>query len=90
MLCHSSCRGVQEFVKTVFDYEISLDRISKIINGASERAEKFNKSQNLNHIKEGALDEIFSGSIPVLVGVDLRSTYTFLLSEEGGRNRVIL
>jgi hypothetical protein len=88
MLCHSSCRGVQEFVKTVFDYEISLDRISKIINGASERAEKFNKSQNLNHIKEGALDEIFSGSIPVLVGVDLRSTYTFLLSEEGGRKGI--
>ena len=88
MLCHSSCRGVQEFVKTVFDYEISLDRISKIINEASKRAEKFNKSQSLNQIKEGALDEIFSGSIPVLVGVDLRSTYTFLLSEEGGRRGI--
>lgn len=86
LLCHSSFRGIQEFLKIIFDYKISLGGISNIVFRASEKAKSFNESQDLSKIKEGALDEIFSNSIPALVGVDSRSFFVFLLEEGEGRS----
>lgn len=86
LVCHSSCRVIKEFIKIVFDYDISIGTISNILNRAGEKAKIFNENQDVSKIKEGALDEIFSNNIPSLVGVDLRSSYIFLLEEGCGRS----
>lgn len=86
LLCHSPFRGIKEFLEIIFDYKISLGGISNIVARASELAKSFNESQDLRKIKEGALDEIFSNSIPALVGVDLKSSFIFLLEEGQGRS----
>jgi len=31
LVCHSSCRGIKEFMKIVFDYDISIGTISNIL-----------------------------------------------------------
>lgn len=42
--------------------------------------------QDLSNIAEPAVDELFHLNIPLLTGVDLRSTYCFLLEEEASRD----
>jgi hypothetical protein len=49
-------------------------------------ATEINEAQDLSAIEVGAHDEIFQGSKPVLVGCDVKSTYTYLLSLEEQRD----
>lgn len=86
LLCHSSYRGIEQFLEIITENKISLGAISNIVRLAGERAKKLNDSKDLSLIKEGALDEIFSNSTPALVGVDLKSSYIFLLEESPGRS----
>ena len=60
--------------------------ISSIIREASERAELFDRGIPLDGIVQGANDEIFQGSVPVLTGIDAESTYVYLLAEAGDRS----
>jgi hypothetical protein len=86
LICHSSLRGVVEFLAAVFDYHLSLGSVFNIVHSAVARARQINESQDLSAVRIGADDEIFQAGKPVLVGVDTRSTYCYLLSPEDHRD----
>jgi hypothetical protein len=86
LICHSSLRGVVEFLAAVFDYHLSLGSVVNIVHSAVARASAINDRQDLSAVRIGADDEIFQAGKPVLVGVDTRSTYCYLLSLEEHRD----
>lgn len=87
LICHSSFRGVIEILDSLFDYQnISLGTIHNIVVEASKTASDINGNENLSNIRYAAPDEIFQNSKPVLAGVDLESTYCYLLSVEDHRD----
>jgi len=79
LTCRSSFRGIQELLDNHFGYSLSLGTIHNLSARAVERARGINQAQDLSAIRHGAPDEIFQSSRPVLVGVDLQSTYCYLL-----------
>lgn len=80
LICHSSYRGVQELLETMFDYRgLSLGSLHNLLRRAVERARQLNATEPLSAIRVGAQDEIYQGRQPVLVGVDVDSTYCYLL-----------
>jgi hypothetical protein len=84
--CHSSYGGVVEFFRDLLDQHICKGTIFNIIQSALTKAGQINNAQDLSSIKVGAHDEIFQGRIPVLVGCDVESTYTYLLKHEEHRD----
>jgi hypothetical protein len=86
LLCHSPARGVVELLNDLFDYPIALGTVHNIVQQAVARARFFNKHEDLSAIKTGLHDEIHQAGQPVLVGVDARSTYCYLLSLEEHRD----
>jgi len=83
LIGHSSFRGVMEILDAVFDYrDISIGTIHNIVREAAERARVINDAEDLSGISIGAHDEIYQAGQPVLVGMDVRSTYCYLLSAE--------
>lgn len=79
VICKGSTEDTQEFLDKVYDIQISTGTISNIINKAADKAKEFNKSIPLDKIKIGAHDEIFQAGTPVLVGVDVYSTFIYLM-----------
>jgi hypothetical protein len=88
LLCHSSYRGVYELLRDVFHYSCSLGSIHAVAQAAMDRARLRNGQQNLAAVGIGAHDEIFQTDQPVLVGVDVASTFCYLLSLEEHRDAV--
>jgi hypothetical protein len=86
LICHSSTRGVVELLRDVFDLPISLGTVHNIVHSAVPHAQGINQQYDLSTIRIGLLDEIFQAGDPVLVGVDARSTFCFLLSQEEHRD----
>ncbi len=86
LCCHSSFRGIQEILDGVFDHQISIGNIHNIVQDAIGKAKAINDKEDLSSIKVGALDEIFQGDTPVLVGCEPKSLYCFLLSPEESRD----
>jgi hypothetical protein len=86
LTCHSSYRGVVELLGDVFDYPIALGTVSNIVHSAVSQAQRMNLQYDLSDIVVGAHDEIFQAGKPVLVGVDTRSTFCYLLSLEDQRD----
>jgi hypothetical protein len=86
LICHCSTRGVIELLRDLFDYQISLGTVHNIVHSAVAHAGRINQQYSLSRIRIGLLDEIFQASDPVLVGVDARSTFCFLLSLEQHRD----
>ena len=86
LICHSSVRGVVELLRDVFDYRLSVGTVHNIVHSAVTPARAINQQYDLSPIRVGLLDEIFQASDPVLVGVDARSTFCFLLSPEQHRD----
>jgi hypothetical protein len=86
LICHSPLRGVVELLRDLFDYRISLGTVFNIVHAAVTPARQCNQAQDLRHVRVGGHDEIFQGQQPVLVGVDLLSTYCYLLSCEEHRD----
>ena len=84
--CHSSYGGVVEFFRDILGQSISKGTIFNIVQKALSKAKKINETQDLSSIKVGAHDEIFQGQMPVLVGCDVESTYTYLLKLEEHRD----
>ena len=78
-ICHSSYRGVVEFLRDIFDYSISVGTVHNKVSSMIETAQKINESQDLSGIKVGLKDEIFQSGLPVLTGIDAFSTYCYLL-----------
>ncbi len=86
MFCKSSYRNTINILDYLFDFPISVGSIFNIVHKASDNAKKLNDAQDLSNIKEAAIDEIFLNNDPILTGIDLHSTYCFLLKDEDNRD----
>jgi hypothetical protein len=86
LICHSSYRGVVEFCRDLFDYSLSLGTVHNFIHRAIAPARRCNEAHALDRVRIGAHDEIFQAGAPVLVGVDVASSYCYLLSQEEYRD----
>lgn len=77
---HTSLRGVQEMLEAVFDYrDLSLGSVHNLVLEAVAKARPINAGEDLRGIRVGAHDEIYQAGHPVLAGVDVESTYCYLL-----------
>ena len=86
LTCHSPLRGVVELLRDVFDYDLSLGTVFNTVQAAVTPARQHNQAQDLSRVRVGGHDEIFQTGQPVLVGIDLFSTYCYLLSQEDQRD----
>jgi hypothetical protein len=84
--CKGSISNTQDFMKNIYNYTCSEGKISSVVSKYSVKARKFNESIDLSNIKVGANDEIFKASKPVLVGVDPKSNYIYLMELEEKRD----
>src|SRR3989339_1279670 len=75
VICKGSTEDTQEFLEQMFGVHLSIGKISNTINRIADKAAEFNRSMPLDQIKAGAHDEIFQSDKPVLVGVDVYSTF---------------
>jgi len=87
LIGHCSYRGVVELLRDVFNYALSVERVHALAHEAMDRARDL-PLPNLSRVRYGAHDEIFQSRLPVLVGVDVASTYCYLLSLEEHRDGV--
>jgi hypothetical protein len=88
LICHSSYRGVYELLRDLFHCPRSLGSIHGVAHAAMDRARALNQQQDLSAVGIAAHDELFQATQPVLVGVDVASTYCYLLSLEEQRDGV--
>lgn len=86
LLCHSSFRGVIAFCRDLLDQPIALGTVHNIVREAVVEARQSNARQDLARVQAGSHDELFQGRQPVLVGIDLDSTYCYLLTPEAHRD----
>jgi hypothetical protein len=86
LLCHASFRGIIELLRDLFDVRISQGTIHNILQAAVAQAHGPNEQQDLSQVRIGAHDEIFQSRQPVLVGVDVDSSYCYLLRLEEQRD----
>jgi hypothetical protein len=84
--CHSSYRGVQEVLRDLLHCPRSLGYIHQVAHTAMDRARALNRQYDLAGVGIGAHDELFQAGRPVLVGVDVASSYCYLLSLEEQRD----
>lgn len=78
---HASFRGIAQLLADLLDYPVSLGTIHNIMQAAAQQACALNQAQALGGIRVGAHDEIYQAGRPVLVGLDVASTYCYLLAE---------
>ena len=86
LICHSSYRGVVEFLRDLLGLSISVGSVHSVLEAATRQAGVINRQQDLSGIRVGLHDEIFQGATPVLAGVDAASTYCYLLAAEERRD----
>jgi len=86
LICHCSYRGVIELCRDLFDYSLSLGTVHNFVHRVVPLARHRNDTYDLQRVRLGAHDEIFQAGAPVLVGVDIASTYCYLLSQEEHRD----
>jgi hypothetical protein len=86
LIGHCPLRGVVELFHDFFDHDLSLGTVHNIVHSAVERVRQLNARYNLSPVRIGAHDEIFQNGQPVLVGVDVASTFCYLLSLEEHRD----
>lgn len=83
LIGQSSFRAVIQILDTVLDYQdISIGTIHNIVNNAVQTAKLINQTESLSTISVGAHDEIYQAGKPILVGMDVNSTYCYLLAAE--------
>ena len=86
LLCHSSYRGVIEFFQDLLDMPVSMGTIHNVVREAVDQAQQCNATEDLSRVRVGAHDELFQANLPVLAGIDLDSTYCYLLVSEAHRD----
>ena len=86
LVCKGSLEDTQRFLHWCFDVWVSIGTISGVIKDAAVKAKEWNSSIELGRIKTGANDEIFQGNCPVLVGVDPKTTYTYMMEAAESRD----
>ena len=79
LMCHSSYRGVIEFLRDLLGIPVSLGTVHDVLQSAARQAGLINAGEDLSGVRVGLHDEIFQGGTPVLAGVDAGSTYCYLL-----------
>jgi hypothetical protein len=79
LICHSSYRGVVEFLRDLLGVSISVGTVHQVLQFVTQQAGVINREQDLSGIRVGLHDEIFHDGKPVLIGVDSASTYCYLL-----------
>ena len=79
LICHSSYRGVVEFMRDLLGISISLGTVHNELQAATRNAVIVNDAEDLSSVRVGLHDEIFQGKTPVLAGVDAASAYCYLL-----------
>ena len=89
LICHSSCRGVVELFRDLFDVSISVGTVHNRLQEAAEKALEINQAQSLSGINVGLHDEIYQADKPVLVGVDATSIYCYLLKSVDHRDEIL-
>jgi hypothetical protein len=82
LIGHASDRDAQELIQALLGQAPSLGTIHNVLHQAAADAQRINAGEDLSAIRVGAFDEIYECRRPTLVGVDLHSTYCFLLSPE--------
>jgi hypothetical protein len=82
LIARCSLRGVVEFLADRFDSSISLGSVHAIVQRAVPPARAATARLPLAAVRPGAHDEIHQADVPVLVGIDVASTYCYLLSPE--------
>ena len=86
LLCHSSFRGVIAFFRDLLDCPVSLGSVHAIVREAVSVAQQINAAQDLCRVRAGSHDELFQAGQPVLAGIDLDSTYCYLLAAVAHRD----
>jgi hypothetical protein len=84
--CHSSYRGVMASLQDLLDVKLSIGTIHNTAHSVVGKAKEINSQQDLSPIRSGIHDEIFQINHPVLVGVDYKSTYCYLLAQAEHRD----
>jgi hypothetical protein len=79
LICHSSYRGVVEFLRDLLGLSISVGSVHQVLQFVTQQAGVINREQDLSGIRVGLHDEIFHDGKPVLAGVDAALTYCYLL-----------
>ena len=85
---HASVRGICDHVEAVTGRAVSEGTVVNVLREAVGRADALNRAEDLRTIREGAHDEIFSQDVPVLVGVDPRTTFVYLLELSSSRDEL--
>jgi len=81
---HAPLEGIQRVLNHIYDGKgsRSIGYISTLLTRAGAFAEKILKTISLSGISQGANDEIFdSSNSPVLTGIDVVSTYIYLMQD---------
>jgi hypothetical protein len=81
LICHSSYRGVVEFMRDLLGIPISVGAVHHVLQSATRQADLINNGQDLSGIRVGLHDEIFHGPIPVLAGVAFLDVRTAVLND---------
>ncbi len=81
-----SYRNIITILKDLLDYDISIGTINNIFKSAVTGARSINGRENLSNIEVTANDELFHHNKPILSGIDTRSLYCYILSEEDRRD----
>ncbi|MBP9706491.1 MAG: helix-turn-helix domain-containing protein [Oligoflexales bacterium] len=75
----SSYRAIERIFEDVFQYHISLGKLSAIIADASRAAVKINASYDLSEISVACHDDFFHDNHPYVVAIEPMSRFCFLL-----------
>ncbi len=86
LICRGSYRGVVEFLRDLLGLPVSLHCVHDVLQAATQQAGAINQGQDLSGIRVGLHDEVFQGATPVLAGVDVVSSYCYLLATEQHRD----
>jgi hypothetical protein len=82
LMCHSSYRGVIEFLRDLLGIPISLGTVHDVLQLAARQAELINAGEDLSGIRVGLHDEIFQGGT-----VAPRQGRQIATPEAGGQDR---
>ena len=85
---HAPLEGIQRVLTCIYGREASrsIGYISELLTKAGAFAREITKTLSLQGIHQGANDELFdAGDHPVLTGVDVESTYIYLMLDMNDR-----
>ncbi|WP_218002777.1 hypothetical protein, partial [Paraburkholderia mimosarum] len=86
MVGHVSFRSTLELMHDLLGVSTSVGTIHTVLQRAAKQAIAINAGIDLSPIRVGLHDELFQGSQPVLAGIDVASTYCYLLAPEAHRD----